>query len=210
LEKRCRYALPARTVTKSPVSHNSWLVCLDRVLSFATRLIVRMLNIEFAQVFRYIRRSPFGLFPARVWRPIYSIEVYSVSTVTPLRYRSKWKWLQWLLTMMLQSCCFEGLFYQGIEESGSDGNLWTINWPGQEPENYIYQVAENANCTTIDTTEMVDCLKALSARDLRRADSIRCTVSLPCTTCYSRPDPSDWNVHLKAFFINTLLKQRTR
>ena len=83
--------------------------------------------------------------------------------------------------MILECCCFEGLFYQAIEESGSDGNIWTINGPGQEPENYIYQVAENANCTTIDTTEMVDCLKALNARDLRRADRTRCTVSPLCT-----------------------------
>jgi len=70
-----------------------------------------------------------------------------------------------------------GLFSQAIEESGADNNVWTINGPDQHPENYIFQVAENANCTTSNTADMVACLRELDQQDLRQADRIRCTVS---------------------------------
>jgi carboxylesterase type B len=73
-----------------------------------------------------------------------------------------------------------GLFHQAIEESGSDNNLWTINGPGQNPDNYIYQVAENANCATDDIPTMVDCLKSLSAEDLLAADNITCATGYVC------------------------------
>jgi len=74
----------------------------------------------------------------------------------------------------------EGLYHQAILESGADTNVWTLNFPGQEPDNYIFQVASNTNCMRNTTAEMIDCLRAVSPRDLRIADSIECTPGYFC------------------------------
>jgi len=73
-----------------------------------------------------------------------------------------------------------GLYYQAILESGADTNVWTLNYPAQEPDNYIYQVAEKTNCTRATTGEMLSCMRDVSARDLRLADSIECTPGYFC------------------------------
>jgi carboxylesterase type B len=39
-----------------------------------------------------------------------------------------------------------GLVHQAICESGADNNIWTTNWPAQEPERYVYQTAEKVGC----------------------------------------------------------------
>jgi carboxylesterase type B len=73
-----------------------------------------------------------------------------------------------------------GLFYQAIMESGAENNIWSVNYPDQSPENYIYQVADNAGCTTASIPEMLTCLRSINARDLRIADSITCTPGYFC------------------------------
>jgi len=73
-----------------------------------------------------------------------------------------------------------GLYYQAILESGADNNVWTINYPAQEPDNYIFQVAEKTNCTRVTIAEMLACMREVSARDLRIADSIQCTPGYFC------------------------------
>jgi len=73
-----------------------------------------------------------------------------------------------------------GLYYQAILESGAENNAWSVNSIDQKPENYIYQVADNLNCTTASTAEMLTCLRAADARDLRVADSIECTPGYFC------------------------------
>jgi carboxylesterase type B len=74
----------------------------------------------------------------------------------------------------------KGLFHKGIMQSGSDTNIWTLNYPEQSPENYIYQVADKAGCSKDDIPTMVACLKALPAALLHRADDIQCTPGYFC------------------------------
>jgi len=74
----------------------------------------------------------------------------------------------------------KGLFQQAIMESGAENNIWSINNPSQSPENYIFQVAENLDCPTQNTAEMLSCLRSVSARDLRIADDIACTPGYFC------------------------------
>jgi len=74
----------------------------------------------------------------------------------------------------------KGLYYQAILESGSENNVWTLNYPNQSPENYIYQVAVKLSCPIASTAEMLTCMRAATARDVRIADNIECT---PGTFC---------------------------
>jgi len=62
-------------------------------------------------------------------------------------------------------------------QSGAENNLWSVNYPDSSPENYIFQVATNLACPTEDTAAMLTCIRAASARELRLADSLECTVS---------------------------------
>jgi len=73
-----------------------------------------------------------------------------------------------------------GLFYQAILESGADSNVWAVNYPAQNPDMYIYQVANNTQCMRDTTEEMLACMRQVSARDLRIADNIECTPGYFC------------------------------
>jgi carboxylesterase type B len=73
-----------------------------------------------------------------------------------------------------------GLFHQAILESGSENNIWSLNYPDQSPEHYLYQVAQNTSCLRDNDPDMVACLQALPSRDLRLADHIECTVGTFC------------------------------
>jgi carboxylesterase type B len=67
-----------------------------------------------------------------------------------------------------------GLYYQAIQESGTEQNFWALNFPPQEPETYVYQVADQANCPKDDEAAMIACLKGLTARQLRNVQNITC------------------------------------
>lgn len=70
-----------------------------------------------------------------------------------------------------------GLFHAVIEQSGCDTTFWAVNRPEQMPWNYPKLVAENVNCTTETTAEMVDCLRSVDAGELRRNQEFTCTVN---------------------------------
>ena len=55
--------------------------------------------------------------------------------------------------------------------------IWGLYGPEQTPENYLRQVADQFNCTTTDSTEMVECLRLIDAESLNRA-RFECTVSV--------------------------------
>ena len=57
--------------------------------------------------------------------------------------------------------------------------IWGLYGPEQTPENYLRQVADQFNCTTTDTNEMVECLRLIEAVTLYRA-RFECTVSYLC------------------------------
>ena len=61
-------------------------------------------------------------------------------------------------------------------QSGSDLALWALNEPEQNPEDYTKQKAEELDCPTEDSQEMVDCLRTKSTYELRTAEW-NCTVS---------------------------------
>lgn len=71
-----------------------------------------------------------------------------------------------------------GLVHQGICESGADTNFWTLNWPGQRPEGYLYQTALRNNCTVIGHSdeEIVQCLRRVPWEEFNRG--ILCRVSI--------------------------------
>jgi len=73
-----------------------------------------------------------------------------------------------------------GLAHQAILESGAENNVWSLNYPSQTPENYIYQVAEKVNCIRDTDAQMVNCLKLVPRQLLRIADSIDCTPGYFC------------------------------
>jgi Carboxylesterase family len=73
-----------------------------------------------------------------------------------------------------------GLYHQAIAESGTEFNVWSINTPVQEPEKYVYQVAEKVNCDQTSDSAMVACLRSRSATALRLAQDIECTVLAAC------------------------------
>jgi carboxylesterase type B len=73
-----------------------------------------------------------------------------------------------------------GLFHQAIQESGTEQNVWTLNYPEQKPETYVYQLAEKTNCTRPTDPEMVACLRSVSAVDIRLAQDIECTPGYFC------------------------------
>jgi hypothetical protein len=62
-------------------------------------------------------------------------------------------------------------------ESGTEGNIITIHYPGQQPENYVYQVASKLNCTQPTDPEIIACMRNRSALALRLAQNIECTVN---------------------------------
>ncbi len=68
-----------------------------------------------------------------------------------------------------------GLFNQAILESGAETNFWVINWPEQEPETYIEQVAEALGCPTGNSQAMLGCLQGEDWEDIANVN-ITCTV----------------------------------
>ena len=71
-----------------------------------------------------------------------------------------------------------GLFSQAIMQSGAENNLWSLNYPGQEPENYVYQLANKTQCLRDTDDEMIDCLKRLPAIVIRRNQGFECAVRI--------------------------------
>ena len=71
---------------------------------------------------------------------------------------------------------YAGLFHGAILQSGSEMAFWSLHRPEEKPENYFRQVADQFNCTTTDTTEMVECLRLIDAVALNYA-RFECTVS---------------------------------
>jgi carboxylesterase type B len=63
----------------------------------------------------------------------------------------------------------QGLVNQAICESGADTNFWTLNWPLQRPEEYVYQTATRNGCAN-DTSieEIIDCLREVPWEDFNR------------------------------------------
>jgi len=80
--------------------------------------------------------------------------------------------------------CFikTGLFHQAIMESGTEQNFWTLNYPNQEPEKYVYQVAAKLDCALPTDPEIIACLRSKTATQLRLAQNIDCTVN-KCHNC---------------------------
>jgi Carboxylesterase family len=71
-----------------------------------------------------------------------------------------------------------GLFSQAIMESGSENNLWSLNYPSQKPENYVYQLANKTGCMRPTDDEMIACLKTLPAIVIKRNQDFECTVRI--------------------------------
>ena len=69
-----------------------------------------------------------------------------------------------------------GLFHQAMLQSGSEYSMWAFNQPSQQPEDYTRQIAEDVNCPTEDSQEMVECLQSILPRMLINAE-FSCTVS---------------------------------
>jgi len=74
----------------------------------------------------------------------------------------------------------QGLYHQAIMESGTEGNVWTLNYPEQFPETYVYQLAAKVDCTRPTDPEMIDCLRQLPALRIRLAQGIDCTPGYFC------------------------------
>lgn len=68
----------------------------------------------------------------------------------------------------------QGLFSQAIMQSGAESNLWSLNYPGQEPEKYVYQLATKTECLRDTDDEMIACLKRLPAIVIRRNQGFEC------------------------------------
>jgi carboxylesterase type B len=73
-----------------------------------------------------------------------------------------------------------GLFAQAILESGTENNVWTLNYPQQSPETYVYQLANKTDCLRSTDAEMIACLKTKSATAIRLAQSVECTPGYFC------------------------------
>jgi len=74
----------------------------------------------------------------------------------------------------------QGLFSQAILESGTEQNVWSLNYPEQMPETYVYQLADRVNCTRDTDPEMVDCLRGRSATVIRLGQAVNCTPGYFC------------------------------
>jgi len=81
-----------------------------------------------------------------------------------------------ILTYVCEIIWNTGLYHQAILESGSENNFWTLNYPGQQPENYVYQMAARTNCERPNDSDMIDCLRTRSATAIRLASNVACTV----------------------------------
>lgn len=74
----------------------------------------------------------------------------------------------------------QGLFHKAIYESGTEQNVWSLNYPNQNPETYVYQLAEKTNCTRPTDPEIVECLRSVSAQDIRNQQDVECTPGYFC------------------------------
>lgn len=61
-------------------------------------------------------------------------------------------------------------FHAAILQSGSELAEFSINWPSVQPENFLLDIALQFGCTTENSTEMVECLRGVSARRLINAE----------------------------------------
>ncbi len=67
-------------------------------------------------------------------------------------------------------------------ESGAEDNFWAVNWPPQEPENYVWEVAGQLNCTgdasgDYDSFQMIECLRGIDWPTLH-GTRFSCAVSI--------------------------------
>uniref|UniRef100_A0A8C6KD51 Neuroligin 3a n=1 Tax=Nothobranchius furzeri TaxID=105023 RepID=A0A8C6KD51_NOTFU len=69
-----------------------------------------------------------------------------------------------LLTLSHHS---EGLFHRAIIQSGSALSSWAVNY---QPVKYTRLLAEKVGCNVLDTSDMVDCLRKKSSRELVEQD----------------------------------------
>ena len=70
-----------------------------------------------------------------------------------------------------------GLFHRVIAQSGTDMNFWSFNYPESSPETYTQKVAQNVNCPTEDSFEMMDCLRGVEQWMLKNNSGFSCTVT---------------------------------
>jgi carboxylesterase type B len=82
--------------------------------------------------------------------------------------------------MQMLSPLSQGLVHQGICESGADNNMWTVNWPEQKPEEYVYQTAEKVGCGDGSDPEIVDCMRSLNWTIIRNNQALNCTPGYFC------------------------------
>ncbi|XP_028271690.1 neuroligin-3a isoform X5 [Parambassis ranga] len=61
----------------------------------------------------------------------------------------------------------EGLFHRAIIQSGSALSSWAVNY---QPVKYTRLLAEKVGCNVLDTSDMVDCLRKKSSRELVEQD----------------------------------------
>uniref|UniRef100_A0A8C5E2U9 Carboxylesterase type B domain-containing protein n=1 Tax=Gouania willdenowi TaxID=441366 RepID=A0A8C5E2U9_GOUWI len=69
-----------------------------------------------------------------------------------------------LLTLSHHS---EGLFHRAIIQSGSALSSWAVNY---QPVKYTRLLSEKVGCNVLDTSDMVDCLRKKSSRELVEQD----------------------------------------
>ncbi|XP_026213678.1 neuroligin-3a isoform X2 [Anabas testudineus] len=69
-----------------------------------------------------------------------------------------------LLTLSHHS---EGLFHRAIIQSGSALSSWAVNY---QPVKYTRVLAEKVGCNVLDTSDMVECLRKKSSRELVEQD----------------------------------------
>ena len=62
-------------------------------------------------------------------------------------------------------------------QSGAEMNVYTINEPAQNPEDYTREMADDLGCSRISDFEMMDCLRTLTWENIYDDSNIRCAVS---------------------------------
>ena len=87
------------------------------------------------------------------------------------------------LFIMLPNCClsiyyfyWKGLFHGAIPQSGNEIVHWGMLWPETNPEQYIFTLAEEFDCPSDSSAEMITCLREKDAKTLMEAN-ITCAVS---------------------------------
>ena len=64
-----------------------------------------------------------------------------------------------------------------MPQSGSELAFWAVLTPNHEPWNYTKEVATKLNCSTDDTTAMMDCMRQKPWKEVQQNQGFQCAVS---------------------------------